>query len=88
MNIISGKLPVAKRIVFYGAEGIGKSTLASQCPDPLFIDTEGSTNHMDVTRFDAPSSWHEWECVQSDGSSSPADSVAAHARHLVLDSFR
>ena len=41
MNIISGKLPVAKRIVFYGAEGIGKSTLASQCPDPLFIDTEG-----------------------------------------------
>ena len=57
MNIISGKLPVAKRIVFYGAEGIGKSTLASQCPDPLFIDTEGSTTHMDVKRFEAPSSW-------------------------------
>ena len=57
MNIISGKLPVAKRIVFYGAEGIGKSTLASQCPDPLFVDTEGSTTHMDVKRFEAPSSW-------------------------------
>lgn len=57
MNIISGKLPVAKRIVIYGAEGIGKSTLASQCPDPLFIDTEGSTTHMDVKRFDTPSSW-------------------------------
>lgn len=57
MNIISGKLPVAKRIVIYGAEGIGKSTLASQCPDPLFIDTEGSTTHMDVKRFEAPSSW-------------------------------
>ena len=57
MNIISGKLPVAKRIVIYGAEGIGKSTLASQCPDPLFIDTEGSTTHMDVKRFEAPTSW-------------------------------
>ncbi len=57
MNIITGKLPVAKRVVIYGAEGIGKSTLASQCPDALFIDTEGSTTHMDVKRFEAPSSW-------------------------------
>lgn len=57
MKIVTGKLPVAKRIVIYGAEGIGKSTLASQCPDPLFIDTEGSTTHMDVKRFEAPSSW-------------------------------
>lgn len=57
MNIITGKLPAAKRIVMYGAEGIGKSTLASQCPDALFIDTEGSTTHMDVKRFEAPSSW-------------------------------
>lgn len=57
MNIISGKLPAAKRIVIYGAEGIGKSTLASQCPDSLFIDTEGSTTHMDVKRFEAPTSW-------------------------------
>ena len=57
MNIITGKLPAAKRVVIYGAEGIGKSTLASQCPDPLFIDTEGSTTHMDVKRFEAPTSW-------------------------------
>ena len=57
MNIITGKLPAAKRIVMYGAEGIGKSTLASQCPDALFIDTEGSTTHMDVKRFEAPTSW-------------------------------
>ena len=57
MNIITGKLPVAKRVVLYGAEGIGKSTLASQCPDALFIDTEGSTVHMDVKRFESPSSW-------------------------------
>lgn len=57
MNISRGKVPCAKRILIYGPEGIGKTTLASQLPDPVFIDTEGSTNHMDVARFDTPSSW-------------------------------
>ena len=28
----------AKKVVFYGPEGIGKSTFASKFPDPLFID--------------------------------------------------
>lgn len=57
MEIIRGKLPGAKKVVIYGPEGIGKSTFASQFPDPLFIDTEGSTKDMDVARFEAPSSW-------------------------------
>ena len=41
----------------YGPEGIGKSTLASQLPSPVFIDTEGSTDHMDVVRYPRPQSW-------------------------------
>lgn len=57
MNITRGKLPGAKKIVVYGPEGIGKSTFASKFPDPVFIDTEGSTKDMDVARFDEPSSW-------------------------------
>ncbi len=57
MEIIRGKLPGAKKVVVYGPEGIGKSTFASQFPDPLFIDTEGSTKDMDVSRTEAPSSW-------------------------------
>lgn len=57
MNIISGKIPKAQKVVLYGVEGIGKSTFASQFPDPLFIDTEDSTLHMDVKRFDKPTSW-------------------------------
>jgi len=56
-NITSGRLPGAKKIVIYGPEGIGKSTLASQFPDPVFIDTEDSTKDMDVKRLDKPSSW-------------------------------
>lgn len=57
MEITRGVIPTAKKIVIYGPEGIGKSTLASKFPDPVFIDTEGSTNHMDVARLPAPSSW-------------------------------
>ena len=57
MNITSGKIPKAQKIVIFGVEGIGKSTFASQFPDPLFIDTEDSTLHMDVKRFDKPTSW-------------------------------
>ena len=57
MEITRGKIVKAVKVCIYGPEGIGKSTLASRFPDPVFIDTEGSTNHMDVARFDAPSSW-------------------------------
>ena len=57
MNITRGKIPKAKKVVVYGTEGIGKSTFASQFPDPLFIDTEGSTRELDVARFDPPTSW-------------------------------
>lgn len=57
MQIISGKIPTAKKVVVYGPEGIGKSTFASCFPDPLFIDTEGSTKEMDIKRLPAPTSW-------------------------------
>lgn len=57
MKIIRGKIPCAKKVVIYGPEGIGKSTFASRFPDPVFIDTEGSTKDMDVARFEKPSSW-------------------------------
>ena len=56
-NITSGRIPSAKKIVIYGPEGIGKSTLASQFPDPVFIDTEDSTKDMNVKRLDKPTSW-------------------------------
>jgi len=52
-----GKINGPQKIVIYGPEGIGKSTFASQFPSPVFIDTEGSTKHMDVARTPRPSSW-------------------------------
>lgn len=55
--ITSGKQQKAKKVVFYGPEGIGKSTFASKFPDPLFIDTEGSTTELDIKRYPKPTSW-------------------------------
>ena len=57
MKIIKGKIASAQKIVIYGPEGIGKSTFAAQFPEPLFIDTEGSTKNMDVARMEKPTSW-------------------------------
>ncbi|MCD8211524.1 MAG: ATP-binding protein, partial [Oscillospiraceae bacterium] len=59
MNITNGKIDRPQKVVIYGSEGIGKTTLASQFPDPLFIDTEGSTSHLDVKRIDKPATWEE-----------------------------
>lgn len=57
MKIISGKIKKFQKVVLYGPEGCGKSTFASRFPRPLFIDTEGSTAHLDVDRLERPSSW-------------------------------
>lgn len=57
MEIISGKIDSAQKVCIYGPEGIGKSSFAARFPNPLFIDTEGSTNNMDVRRLPRPTSW-------------------------------
>ena len=53
----SGIIKGAQKIVVYGPEGIGKTTFASRFPNPVFIDTEGSTKHIDVKRLPKPTSW-------------------------------
>lgn len=59
LNIVNGRIDRAIKVVIYGSEGIGKSTFASQFPDPLFIDTEGGTAQMDIRRIEKPQSWDE-----------------------------
>lgn len=45
------------KVVIYGQEGVGKSTIASHFPGAVFIDCEGSTTRMNVRRLPKPTSW-------------------------------
>ena len=65
--------PTAKAIKFvvYGCEGIGKTTLASKLPNVIFIDTEGSTDHMAVPRYPRPQSWAELLDMVQDAKNQP-----------------
>ena len=56
-EISSGPIPSAQKIVIYGPEGIGKTSFAASFPAPLFIDTEGSTKKLHVSRLPKPTSW-------------------------------
>lgn len=45
------------KVLIYGVEGIGKTTFASKFPDPIFIDTEGSTGFINARKLPNPTSW-------------------------------
>jgi hypothetical protein len=55
-QIKRGIAPRAQRIVIYGVESVGKTTLAAQTPNPLFLDVEDGTSHLDVPRLSV-NSW-------------------------------
>lgn len=56
-GITTGVRPRALRVVLYGVEGIGKTTLAAQFPNPVFIDVEDGSNQLPVARLPRPMSW-------------------------------
>lgn len=65
MKIDAGRKKSALKGVIYGPEGVGKTTLASHFPDPVFIDLENGTNQMDVKRIST---------VEIDGKEEPINS--------------
>ena len=62
-NLIVGKQELPPRICIYGTHGIGKSTIASQFPEPIFISTEDGIDGLDVTSF--PKATHVNDVVES-----------------------
>lgn len=57
LRITNGVILRPQRVVIYGPEGIGKTTLASKFSDPLFIDTEDGSGHLNVKRLAKPTGW-------------------------------
>lgn len=56
-KITDGPSPRAQRLLIYGPEGIGKTTMASQLPSPVFCDVEDGSGHLYVRRMPVPPSW-------------------------------
>lgn len=80
LNITKGRIARAQKVVIYGPEGIGKSSLAARFPDPVIIDTEGGTAHMDVRRIDKPETWEELLSIVKEVAATPGV-----CRTLVID---
>jgi hypothetical protein len=50
-KVQKGRLKTPLRYVFYGDEGVGKTTLAAAAPDPLLFDIEDGSGRLDISRY-------------------------------------
>lgn len=80
IKIEKGKQWKPPKVVIYGPEGIGKTTLASKFPKPLFIDFEGGSSRMDVDRIPRPGTLAELKAILDELQKDHAD-----YKTLVLD---
>lgn len=64
--VVGGRIASPQRILLYGPGGIGKSTLASLAPNPVFLDIEGGTRELDVPRVEGIDTFADLRaCLQS-----------------------
>lgn len=66
LKIEKGKQWRPPKVVIYGPEGVGKTTLAAKFPRPLFVDFEGGSSRLDVDRIQRPGSLAELKVVIDD----------------------
>jgi hypothetical protein len=61
MKINKGKTARARRMLVYGEPGVGKSTLASQFPHPLFVNLEDGIRDIECDHTDLVRSYREFQ---------------------------
>jgi hypothetical protein len=54
-----GRMAMSPRMVVHGTEGIGKSTLASESPKPIFVQTEDGLAQIDCEKFPLATSFQD-----------------------------
>ena len=50
-KVKTGRIDRPLRFVFYGVEGVGKSSVCAAAPSPIFLDLEDGSGHLDVPRY-------------------------------------
>lgn len=80
LDIKSGIIIRDQKVVIYGSEGIGKTSLAARAPDALFVDTEGGSAFLDVRRIDRPDTWEDFLAILCEIAATPGI-----CRTLIID---
>ena len=62
-QVTKGKVVRPLCILVFGGDGIGKTTLGSQAPSPVFLGPEIGTANLDVSRFPTPKHWKDIEAA-------------------------
>lgn len=70
-QIQRGRVPMPPRLMVYGTEGIGKSTLASKAPAPIFLQTEDGLNEIDCHKFPLLATFEEVEAALTELATEP-----------------
>ena len=92
LKIERGKRHMPSKTGLYGPEGGGKSTIVSEWPSPIFLDTEEGTHHLDVARVSIRS-WNELRAAIAEIGSKPSEfktvviDSADWAERLCIDSI-
>jgi hypothetical protein len=64
--VSSGRVVGAERVMLYGPGGIGKTNLAALAPNPVFLDIEDGSKHLEVSRITGLTNWTDLRsCLQS-----------------------
>ncbi|MCS6242686.1 MAG: ATP-binding protein [Opitutus sp.] len=63
LELVRGPLQSAQRITFYAPSGLGKSSCFKDTTDTIYLDAEGGTEHLNVTRFPRPKCWQDVEAA-------------------------
>ena len=72
LKIERGRRHTPVKGILAGIEGVGKSTMASDFPLPVFLDTEDGSNHLDVARIRI-GSWEELRATVAEIGSQPSE---------------
>jgi hypothetical protein len=68
-NLIkTGLINRTQKLVIYGPNGIGKTTLAGRFPDPIFLDAEDGTTHQELARIQTPTEETFFDALRTLGS--------------------
>lgn len=65
-KISKGIIPSYQKVVIYGPAGVGKTTFATQFPNPLFLDKEDGSKFLDVSRADGVDTWAQVKAFIAD----------------------